>query len=57
MALIKRSESITNFVLPVKINGYLTNWYYEDEKTLFKAYRQLRGIKNENIKALYPVIY
>ena len=60
MALIKRSRIPTNYVLPVIIkhrNGVTAmNYYYEDKKTLYKAYNQLKHIKGI-IKPLYPVIY
>lgn len=55
--LIKRSKVVTNFVLPVIINmNYKTNFYYDTENTLFKAYRQLKAI-NSKIVPLHPVIY
>lgn len=60
MALIQRSRKPTNYVLPVKIiNGkktFKTNFYYEDEKTLYKAYNQLLHIKS-NFKPLHPIVY
>ena len=57
MGLLKRSTKQTNFVLGVEfINGYKTFWYYEYEKTLFKAYRQLKG-SNVGIKPSYPIVY
>lgn len=56
----KKSKIPTNYVLPVKIehrNGVTAmNYYYEDKKTLYKAYNQLKHIKGI-IKPLYPVIY
>lgn len=60
MALIKTSDKVTDYVLPVKIktdNGNLIykNRYYSDEITLFKAYSQLKAIKGRVIP-LYPVI-
>lgn len=59
--LIKPVNHITNYVLPVNIltkNGYIKKLrYYEDEKTLYKAYRQLLYMKSNVIKPLYPVIY
>lgn len=61
MALIKQADKMTDYVLPVKIktdNGTILhkNRYYNDEKTLFKAYRQLKAIKGRVIP-LYPVIF
>ena len=55
--LIKRSNKVTNYCLPVIIVKSETkvNWYYENEYTLFKAYEQLKRI-NIGIKPLYPVI-
>lgn len=59
--LIKTSNNITDYVLPVKIltkKGYVRRLrYYDDEKTLWKAYRQLVSIKSDIIKPLYPVVY
>lgn len=59
--LIKQSNSITDYVLPVDIltkKGSIRKFrYYDDEKTLFKAYRQLLYIKSKTIKPLYPIIY
>lgn len=60
MALVKRADHETNYVLPVVIklgDKYIKrNRYYENEYTLFKAYRQLKRI-NGIMKPLYPVIY
>lgn len=60
MALIKTSDKITNFVLPVILytkKGYLKiNRYYDNESILFKAYYQLKKI-NCSIKPLYPIVY
>lgn len=60
MSLIERSKKVTNYVLPVRIyhkKGVTAmNFYYEDKKTLYKAYNQLKHIKGI-IKPLYPVIY
>ena len=54
MALIKKSK------IPIKIehrNGVTAmNYYYDDKKTLYKAYNQLKHTKGI-IKPLYPVIY
>lgn len=59
--LIKTSNNITDYVLPVNIltkKGYVRQLrYYDDEKTLWKAYRQLVSIKSNIIKPLYPVVY
>lgn len=59
--LIKQADSITDYVLPVNIltkKGYIRKLrYYDDEKTLYKAYRQLLSIKSKVIKPLYPVVY
>lgn len=54
--LVKKSDKITRFTLPVTINSFKTIWYYENESDVFKAYFQLRKI-NGVIKPLYPVIY
>ena len=55
--LVKRSKKATNYVLPVCMsNGFKTNWYYENESQLFRAYNQLKSI-NIGIKPLYPVVY
>lgn len=55
--LIRRSDSITNYVLPVVFtSGYRTYWYYDNEALLFKAYNQLKKI-NGKIKAFYPLIF
>lgn len=58
--LIKTSNCITNFVLPVVLStkkGYLkVNRYYDNEFKLFSAYRQLKAI-NGYMKPLFPVIY
>lgn len=60
MGLIKRSKIPTNYVLPVKIKNKnstcVMNFYYEDKKTLYKAYNQLLHVKS-NFKPLYPVVY
>lgn len=60
MALIKTSDKVTNFVLPVILStkkGYLKiNRYYDNESILFKAYYQLKKI-NCSIKPLYPIVY
>ncbi len=58
MALIKRSNKKTNFALPVTIrkNNFKTLWYYDNEYSLFSAYRQLLKI-NIGIIPSYPVIY
>lgn len=58
--LIKRAKFPTRFMLPVIINNkngssFKTNFYYESESILFKAYRQLKFI-NCNIRPLYPII-
>ncbi len=54
--LIKRSDTITNYVLPVMFSsGYRTYWYYDNEYFLFKAYNQLRKI-NGKIKPGYPLV-
>lgn len=57
--LIKKCKKITNYYLPVVIltkNGLIrSNWFYEDENTLYKAYRQLKFL-NLNIKPLFPVV-
>lgn len=56
--LVKRSNKITNFCLPVIIvkTRIKVNWYYDNEYLLFSAYNQLKKI-NIGIKPLYPVIY
>lgn len=59
--LIKPVNYITDYVLPVDIltkKGYIRKLrYYENEKILYKAYYQLKYIKSNYIKPLYPVIY
>lgn len=54
--LVKRSDKITNYTIPVIINNFRTIWYYDCESDCFKAYWQLKKI-NGVIKPLYPVIY
>ena len=54
--LVRRSNIITRFTLPVVIKNYKTIWYYDCENDCFKAYWQLKKI-NGLIKPLYPVIY
>lgn len=58
--LIKHSLSPTNFCLPVMYsrgnNVYKVNWFYSDEVTLWKAYRQLKYC-NCYFKPLYPIVY
>lgn len=60
MALIKQSDKVTNYVLPVTIvtdNGYFRrNRYYDCEFDLWRAYYQLKKIKTRMIPS-YPVIY
>ena len=60
MGLIKTSDSITNYCLPVILStkkGYLkVNRYYDNESILFKAYYQLKKL-NCAMKPLYPVVY
>lgn len=60
VALIKTSISETNFYLPVNVltsNGYVKKIrYYENEATLFKAYRQLKFINSNKMIPLYPVV-
>lgn len=60
MALIKQSDKVTNYVLPVFIStgkGYLKrNRYYDCEYDLWRAYYQLKKIKTKIIPS-YPVIY
>ena len=57
MALVKKSKIPTNYVLPVKIehrNGVTAmNYYYEDKKTLYKAYNQLKHIKNSELEKIF----
>lgn len=59
--LIKPVNYITNYVLPVDIftkKGYIRKLrYYDNERVLFKAYRQLLFLKSSYIKPLYPVVY
>lgn len=59
--LIKPVSHITDYVLPVNIftkKGYIRKLrYYESERILFKAYRQLLATKSSYIKPLYPVVY
>ena len=57
MALVKRCNKKTNFVLPitVKKNNFSTYWYYDNEYKLFSAYRQLLAI-NIGIIPHYPII-
>ncbi len=58
--LIKHSLKPTNFCLPVAFckNGCCKKmyWYYDDEVTLWKAYRQLKHAKC-CYKPLYPIVY
>lgn len=59
--LIKTSDNITSYVLPVIIkldnNKRIKRLrYYDNESTLFKAYRQLKAI-NCRMIPLYPVVY
>ena len=60
MALVKKSDKVTNYYLPVVLNNWKTNWYYDDEQTLMKAFRQLKYIygkeENPKIKPLAPVV-
>ena len=56
LGLVKRADKPTNFVLPVYVNGYKTNWYYDCEHDLFKAYYQLKAIRGKYIPS-YPVVY
>lgn len=60
MALIKQSDKVTKYVLPVFIStgkGYLKrNRYYDCEYDLWRAYYQLKKIKTKIIPS-YPVIY
>ena len=60
MALIKQSDKVTNYVLPVFIStgkGYLKrNIYYYCEYYFWRAYYQLKKIKTKIIPS-YPVIY
>lgn len=53
--LIKCSEKKTNYYIPVTIYGKTIFRYYDNEKILFKAYRQLKYIKSYFIVG-YPVI-
>ncbi len=58
--LVKRVKYQTNYILPVVILNknkgcYKTNFYYENEHLLYKAYYQLKKI-NCNIKASYPIV-
>ena len=58
--LIKHLSSPTNFCLPVTYSKdgcyFKVNWFYPDEVTLFKAYRQLKYAKC-CFKPLYPIVY
>lgn len=58
--LIKHLSKPTNYCLPVIYckNGYCykTNWFYENEEQLFKAYYQLKRV-NCCYKPLYPIVY
>lgn len=58
--LIKHLSSPTNFCLPVVYckdgKCFKIYWYYFDEITLWKAYRQLK-YANCCYKPLYPIIY
>lgn len=60
MSLIKTCKEETDFYIPVVITtkkGYIKkNRYYENEYTLFKAYRQLKALKKSIIKPLYPIV-
>ncbi len=60
MGLIKTSDNITNYVLPVILKtkkGYMRiNRYYDNESILYKAYYQLKNI-NCALKPLYPIVY
>lgn len=58
--LVNRSKVPTNYILPVIIfnknnKNYKTNFYYDNEHLLFKAYYQLKKI-NCNIKPSYPIV-
>ena len=53
--LVKQSDRKTNYILPVSIGSKTMFRYYDNEKTLFKAYYQLKNIKSK-FKVSYPVI-
>lgn len=55
--LVKKSNIPTKYILPVLITGtnYKTNFYYDSENNLFKAYKQYKAI-NGKVKPLYPII-
>lgn len=54
--LVKRSNTKTNYILPISINGLKTFWYYDTEYLLFKAYYQQKHI-NGKFKPSYPITY
>ncbi len=54
--LVKRSKTITKYVLPVWIGNFQTLWYYDSEFLLYKAYWQLKRI-NGKVRPSYPVVY
>ena len=54
--LVSRSKEVTKFVLPVHIGNFDTFWYYDSERDLFRAYRQLLKI-NGKIKPSYPIVF
>ena len=54
--LVSRSKVKTNYVLPVHIGSFYTFWYYENERDLFRAYKQLLKI-NGKIKPFYPIVF
>ena len=58
--LIRHSLKPTNYCLPINYfkNGkvYKTYWFYDDEVTLWKAYKQLKYVKC-CYSPLYPIIY
>lgn len=58
--LIKHLSSPTNYCLPVTYskngNCFKVNWFYPDEITLWKAYKQLKYVKC-CFKPLYPIVY
>ncbi len=58
MALVRRSNKKTNYILPViiKKSNFHTYWYYDNEFYLFRAYNQLKNI-NIGIVPSYPIVY
>lgn len=58
--LIKHLSKPTNYCLPILYikNGkyYKVFWYYNDEITLWKAYKQLKYL-DICYKPLYPIVY